>query len=570
MLEDIAHNIAAALATTSPATSPPLPAATDHTRGGGLDTGGQTQGIIQDGRNQWPWLVSDPAFTGKAVTEQSALSLAAVYACIRVIAEDCATIPVKLYRQTGGQVAEVRNHPVIRLLPKPNRYNSTGLQFREAIMVSLLTNGNAYTENIRNGAGQITELLYLDSRQTLPYLTTEDVIYYEATDLNQRHKLLLADQVAHFRGLTQTSLMGLNPIQQMRQALGQAIAQDEFAARFFANGAKVRDTLEMEGVFKNDGAANRTKADWKAATAGDNAWKTPILESGMQYKLHTINLRDLQFLEAKKFSVEEIARIYRVPPHKIQHLERATFNNIAELGIGYYTDTLRPWLERLEATMNISWLTPGERARGLYFEHDFERILRANPKEAAETDRALIESGIRTRNEVRARRSDNPIEGGDVLQVPMNHQTLDDFINGRQFQTTPKPGDNDPKPPQKAEKTRQIALEPNLEPIARDILDQLRTKEANAIGKLRDKHPTAADLAGRINHFLKTHRDHIRRKLQPLAQALGAETVPDTLIDDRLDLLRDLSDPAHPISGQPLDHQAPQHLLQSLGLPDSA
>ena len=450
------------------------------------------------------------------VTENTAFSLTPVFACIRNISEDTARLRIRLHRRISGEeVEEITDHPALHLLnDEPNDWGMNGHNFRECLISQLVATGNSYAVIRRDNAGRIIALEPQISTASGIIVSAREFsrVHYQAMNIFGESRVYFPGEIAHFRGLTQNGLFGISPIQQHRLAIGEGLAQGELASEFLQNGAKVKDTLTVPGKL-NPEVRERMKAQWHAQTTGGQSWRTPILEQGTAYDLHTLNMRDLQFLDSRRFSVEEVCRIFRVPPHKIGDNSRSTFNNIEHQSVEYLTDTLQPWMERFETTLNHSILSAAERSRGLFFSLDESQFLRTDRKSRAEADRIDIESGVVSVNEVRANRALNPADGGDSHRAPMNFQTLNDLNSGRQFTRPNSQNRNE-------QRANPVA------PLVADLLSNLATKEANAT---RGKSGTE------IGVFVDRHRAHLADRFQPLAESVGLEQFPPTVIDQYIE-----------------------------------
>lgn len=296
---------------------------------------------------------------GKNVTERSAMQMTAVYSCVRVLSEAVAGLPLHVYkyRSDGGKEKAI-NHSLYRLLHDEPNPEMTSFVFRETLMTHLLLWGNAYAQIIRNGKGEVVALYPLmpnrmtvdrDSNGTLYYK------YYRGSDEAIRNKeyevILSPGDVLHIPGLGFDGLVGYSPIAMAKNAIGLAIATEEFGAKFFANGAAPSGVLEHPGTLKNP---DKVRESWNATFGGShNANKVAVLEEGMKYSPISISPEQAQFLETRKFQINEIARIFRVPPHMMGDLEKSSFSNIEQQSLEFVKYTLEPWLVRWEQSMCV-------------------------------------------------------------------------------------------------------------------------------------------------------------------------------------------------------------------------
>ena len=267
---------------------------------------------------------------GKRVNDRTAMQIIAVYACVRVLSEAIAQLPLHVYQYTDNGKERVPRHPLYFLLHDQPNPEMTSFVFRETLMAHLLIYGNAYAQIIRNGRGEVLGLYPLmpdkvrvdrDDRGRLIYRYSR----YDKHNPNFKQQgeiILPMEQVLHIPGLGFDGLVGYSPIAMAKNALGLAVACDEYGSSFFANGAAPSAVLEHPGVIKNP---ERVREAWKRAYGSSNAHKTAILEEGMKYTPISIPNNEAQFLETRKFQIEEIARLYRVPLHMIGDLDHATF-----------------------------------------------------------------------------------------------------------------------------------------------------------------------------------------------------------------------------------------------------
>lgn len=352
---------------------------------------------------------------GTDVTEESAMRYAAVQACVRVLSEDVASLPLHVYRRTdNGGKERAREHPLYELLHDQPNPDMTAASMREAMMVALLLGGNAYAFIEYAGSGRIKALWPLDASETRPYRDDRGRLMYRSgsTKLGQ-------NEVLHIPGLSFDGLVGLSPIAYAREAVGLGLAAEQFGSTFFGEGTHMGGAISVPGAM-SDEAFDRTKAQFNAAYKGmGNAHGVVLLEGGATFTPFGIPPEDAQFLETRKFQRSEIAAIYRVPPHLIGDLERATFSNIEHQDLAYLQRTLLPWLVRWEQAIRRSLLTEDER-RTYLAEHDTSGFMRGDTQSRMTAYATAINSGVMTQNEARQRENLNPVPGGDTLLQPLN------------------------------------------------------------------------------------------------------------------------------------------------------
>lgn len=368
--------------------------------------------------------------SGVTVNEDSALRLAAVYSCVRVLAESVAQLPLKVYeRLPSGGKREAPGHPLYALLhDRPNEEMSS-FNWREAGVGHLCTWGNAFNFVDYGEDGRVRALKPLRPDRVAPKRTQKGGLVYEVADDKGQRQTYLKEQILHFAGLGYDGLIGYSPIRLAAESIGMGLAAATHAGKFFANGAVPGGVLEHPGSLGKEAQA-RLRESWEKLHKGpDNAQRLAILEEGMKYNRITINPVDAQLLESMKLTRSEIAGIFRVPAHLINDLEKATFSNITELSLEFVMYTLSPWLTRLEQAMNWRLFLPTERGR--YFaEFVVDGLLRGDTKSRNEAHRTAVMGGWKSINEVRAEENMAPIEGGDEHFMQSAFTTVGRIVSG--------------------------------------------------------------------------------------------------------------------------------------------
>lgn len=371
----------------------------------------------------WNWAGASPTHSGKTISEASAMRVIAVYACVRILAESVASLPLILYRRRpDGGKERATDHPYYRLLhDSPNPWN-TSFGWRETIQGHAAIRGNGYNLLERARNGRIVAIWPMMPTDAVPELDGRQLWYRVDSDMLGVNNLFPASDVLHISGLTGNSIEGYSPIRQAREALGLAMAAEQFGASWFGNGSRVAGVLEHPGKVRDD-AIDRLRASWEAMYKGvSNSHKVAILEQGMTWKQIGIPPEDAQFLETRKFQVQEIARLFRIPPHMLADLDRATFSNIEHQSLEFVIHTLRPWLVRWEQELNRKLLVGAERD-AYYFEFLVDGLLRGDLKTRYEAYAVAVNSNKPwlSKNEIRRIENLNPVEGGDELDNPQNN-----------------------------------------------------------------------------------------------------------------------------------------------------
>ena len=346
------------------------------------------------------------SIAGKAVTEQSAMQMTAVYACVRILSEAIAGLPLHLYRYNDdGGKEKALDHPLYLLLHDEPNPEMSSFVFRETLMTHMLLWGNAYAQIIHNGKGEVMALYPLMPNRMTVDRDASGQLYYsyqksnsDAPTMVSGTVILKPSDVLHVPGLGFDGLVGYSPIAMAKNAIGLAIATEEYGAKFFANGATPGGILEYPGVVKDP---ERIRESWNRGFSGSqNAGKVAIIEEGMKYTPISIAPEQAQFLETRKFQINEIARIFRVPPHMVGDLDKSSFNNIENMSREFVTYTLDPWICRLEASMKRSLLT-NEEKKAYDIRFNVDGLLRGDYKSRMEGYAVGINNGFMCVNDVR-------------------------------------------------------------------------------------------------------------------------------------------------------------------------
>ena len=360
------------------------------------------------------------------MNERTAMQTTAVYACVRILAEAVASLPLHVYEyQDDGGKKLVHDHPLYYLLHDEPNPEMTSFVFRETLMSHLLIWGNAYAQIIRDGAGRVLGLYPLlpdkmevqrDDRGNIYY------VYSRNSDENPMFKeygniKLKAEDVLHIPGLGFDGLIGYSPIAMAKNAVGMTLACEEYGASFFANGANPGGVLEHPGVLKDP---SKVRESWNSVYRGvNNAHKIAVLEEGMKYQQIGIPPEEAQFLETRKFQINEIARLYRIPPHMVGDLDKSSFSNIEQQSLEFVKYTLDPWVIRWEQSLQRSLLLPGE--KGKYFiKLNVDGLLRGDYQSRMNGYAVGRQNGWFSANDIREMENMNPIpdeEGGNLYLV---------------------------------------------------------------------------------------------------------------------------------------------------------
>ena len=363
--------------------------------------------------------------SGKSVNEKTALQTTAVYACVRILAETIASLPLHTYRYSPSGKEKAETHPLYYLLHSEPNPEMTSFVFRETLMGHLLLWGNAYAQIIRNGRGTVMALYPLLPNKMLVNRTDQGILYYQYEKDGQTY-FLSSQDVLHIPGLGFDGLIGYSPIGMAKNAIGMAIATEEYGAKFFANGANPGGVLEHPGVVKDPA---RVRDSWNAVYQGSsNAHRVAVLEEGMKFQSIGIPPEQAQFLETRKFQLNEIARIFRIPPHMIGDLEKSSFSNIEQQSLEFVMYTLDPWVVRWEQAMQRALLSEGEK-RQYFVKFNVDGLLRGDYQSRMNGYAVGRQNGWLSSNDIRELENLNRIsseEGGDLYLINGNMTKLAD------------------------------------------------------------------------------------------------------------------------------------------------
>ncbi len=365
--------------------------------------------------------------SGKAVTERSAMQMTAVYSCVRILAEAIAGLPLHVYRYNGDGKEKAVNHPLYRILHDEPNPEMTSFIFRETLMTHLLLWGNAYAQIIRNGRGEVIALYPLMPNRMTVNRDDKGHLYYEYTkqgdEAIKQDKptiLLLPEDVLHIPGLGFDGLIGYSPIAMAKNAIGMAMACEEFGAKFFANGASPGGVLEHPGTIKD---VTKVRDSWQSQFGGSaNSHRIAILEEGLTYRPISISPSDSQFLETRKFQINEIARIFRIPPHMLADLEKSSFSNIEQQSLEFVKFTMAPWIARWEQSIQRS-LFSSEEKKKYFVKFNVEGLLRGDYQSRMNGYAVARQNGWMSANDIRTLENLDRIpseEGGDLYLINGN------------------------------------------------------------------------------------------------------------------------------------------------------
>ena len=405
--------------------------------------------------------------SGKNVNERSAMQMTAVYACVRILSESIAGLPVHLYKyREDGSKEKAVDHPLYRILHDEPNPEMTSFVFRETLMTHLLLWGNAYAQIIRNGKGQVLGLYPLMPNRMTVDRDEKGHLYYsylvsdsDAPTMKSGTVILKPTDVLHIPGLGFDGLVGYSPIAMAKNAIGMAIACEEYGAKFFANGATPGGILEHPGTVKDPA---KVRDSWNEAFGGSrNSNKVAVLEEGMKYTPISISPEQAQFLETRKFQIDEIARIFRVPPHMVGDLEKSSFSNIEQQSLEFVKYTLEPWIVRWEQSINRVLLTESEKA-AYFVKFNVDGLLRGDYQSRMNGYATGISNGFLSPNDIHRLENMDLIpaeDGGDDYYLNGGYVKLKDagkFADAKQTAVEQnQPKEEEPEEPEENEEETQ-------------------------------------------------------------------------------------------------------------------
>lgn len=394
----------------------------------------------EDPHSWWWRIFGPPPSAGVDVDEFSALRFAVVFACIHVISESVAQIPLKVYEKLpAGGKREAPEHPLYRILHDSPNSEMTSFTWREASAAHLCGWGNCYSFIDWGANGRPKSLELLTPDRVTPMRLDSGLLVYEVTNRKGQKTRFAKEQILHVPWWGYDGVMGYSPIRMLAESIGAGIAAQQHVGSFFKNGAIPAIVLTHPEHMSKE-AQDRFRDNWHATHGGPlSSNKLAILEEGMTLQTLTIKPADAQLIDVMKMSRSQIAGAFRVPAHMINDLDKATFSNVDQLSIEFVKFSLDPWLERIEQTINCNLFLPSE--QGEYIcEFVRDGLLRGDPKARNEAHRVAIMGGWKSINEVRAEENMPPIPGGDKHFMQSAFTTVDKIVKPEPSKPEPEPG----------------------------------------------------------------------------------------------------------------------------------
>lgn len=468
-------------------------------------------------------MLSNVSATGVNVTADSALRASAVFACVRVLSESEAMLPLVLYRQMGEVKEKAYDHPLYRLLHDAPNPEMTSFNFRQTLMAHLCLRGNAYAYIETDARGRVVSLWPLHPDGVLILRDNESGQLVYGVELPKRfggeYRFIPAEKIWHLRGLASDGVVGYSPIRLAREAIGLALATEGYGAAFFGNNAEPGFVLVHPGKL-GETAYERLKKSWEERHKGfENAHRVAILEEGLKPEKLGISPEDAQFLDTRKFQVNEIARIFRVPPHMIADLDRATFSNIEHLGLEFVMYSLMPWLVNIEQSIKLNLLM--ERERDYYAKHNIAGLLRGDIESRYRAYATGRQWGFMSVDEIRELEDMNPLPNGQgkVYLTPMNMLPATMAQAERETQVI-EVRKNKREMREVVFQHRRRLME-QYQPVMRDTFERIYRRERNDVlsnARKIFKQRTVDEFKNFLEEYYIEHRDFIIRNVQKILE----------------------------------------------------
>lgn len=489
-----------------------------------------------------------------AVNEKTALAYTVFWACIKVISESFASTPIILYEQKDNISSKAKNHPQYNLLHSQPNPEMTAYQFKEMLMGQLLIYGNIFINIVRDSSGYVKELWPLLSwkmRVRRDIVTQQKI--YQYTLPNNEMIILNPKNILHITGIMFDGIQGEHPILYSREAIGLGLAAEEYGNRFFANDARPGGIIEVPGRLSAEASA-RLRISWENAHKDlENKHRVAILEEGTKFKEVGLSPELAQFLETRKFQISEIARFFRIPPHLIGDLDKATFSNIEQQSIEFTKYTMLPHFVKWEQAFNINLLTPADQ-KLYYYEFMMDGLLRGDIDSRYKAYRIAREIGVMNSDEIRKKENMNPIEDGtgQIYYVPSNWMKLGlDASTQPQAQPTIRSLEKKENKKKTIDEIRsaknRYQLMNSYREIYRDIMQRLIMKETKDLRQIVQTAFGRRDLTNlnlELEKYYSQNGIYQKQRLIPIYNSIknGVEDILRDEIDSSKSIKQELSD----------------------------
>lgn len=465
------------------------------------------------------------------ITHDNALQLAVCFACQRNISEDIAKLPWNVYLRSMERRIRLDNSRLNRLLNTRPNPEMGAFEFRRTLISWALTWGNGIAEIERDTAGRPLALWPISSDR-VDVFRRADGLWYRITNYTGEATWLPAADVLHLRGPSYDGIWGHSMISLASQSIGFGLAAEEHGSSFFGNNQTVGTYLKVASRLSTD-AHNRLKEEMEKRRGSRNAYQGLILEEGAELDSLGMSQVDAQYLETRRFEVEEVARFWRVPPHKVGELSKAHFNNIEQLNISYATDCLQPWIKNLEEEANYKLITaPGDKR---YTRIALQGLMRGDSRARAEFYKAMWNIGVYSVNDIREKEDMDPVgPEGDERIVPMNMTTLKRLVSGENMKGTASTTNVDEGGDEGgSDDDRRAVVEPMIRAVAsRFIANDIKRAE---YARSKYHHDESGFSIWVEQHHAKSEQwrsNALMDLLEPVERATGSAFDVDNVLDD--------------------------------------
>jgi len=365
----------------------------------------------------WETIGSSSTKTGVTITKENSITLSGVYNAVQVYADSISSLPISIINESNGARVKDKDHPVYPLLAREPNALMTSFVYRQIIIPEILLWGNSYSI-IEFQKGTQRPISLLPVHPSKVEVEIKDGLLWYTFNLEKGKLILDQSNVLHFRGMGD-NVMGKSVIDCARENLGLGKASEEFGSRFFGNGASMTGILESDKSLSDKAYTNLSNSFNNTNGGIANAMKPLILEEGLSWKPVSIPPDSAQFLETRRFSIEDIARWFNLPPHKLKDLTRATFSNIEEQDLNFVKESILPKVINIEQELNRKLLRENEKG-STFFHFNLDGLLRGDIKTRTEAYKNLMMVGAISPNEIRAKEEMNSYEGGDSKFMQLN------------------------------------------------------------------------------------------------------------------------------------------------------
>ena len=373
----------------------------------------------------WTTIITDLNTKSETATSNNALTFASVYACVQAIADDMAAMPLQAFKSTDNKRERVREHAADYVLTKRTNRNMNPFNWKKLVLTDLLTYGNHYSLIAFGSDGQVQELIPLNAAATKVYQDSNtNEIFYRTTHHNET-KDLLNYEVFHVRNMSKDGIEGISPILTLKDNIESNASADMLNHSLVSSGGVPKGIIKVAASLNED-SKERVKAEWKKVNSGN---AVGVLDSGMDFQSLGQSIQEMEWLKGQKFNLEMISAVFKVPLHRINQLDRATFSNIEHQSLEYYKNTLLPLARMIEEEINFKLFSDREIKQGYYVKFNFDAILRPDSITRATVQEVNYRNGFKTLNDIRAENEDDayPDEMADKPMMTLNYDALENF-----------------------------------------------------------------------------------------------------------------------------------------------